>query len=405
MARWVRLSIWMWVALATGGCGLVPSPPMDDPNGGGPVFDPAGGSGAPPAPGGGGDAGQPGGGGPDAGGILDAGTPGGGATSPPTGQPVVDAGMSTPPGGDAGMPTPPGADAGAPGSPSPDPGTPNPPDMDAGMQPAPGNPPAPGTGPGPTVPGTDCLATGADFGPRGPFGFDTVIDGSIHYWVPRVPAGCRVPVVHFANGTFAFCGVYGQILESLASHGFLTACFESTQTGAGDQGITAIEAAMAKYPDLVDDKIGSLGHSQGGQSSVVVVELAEATWGPNYTYAGLAMQPASGFGAQPAQGPWQAVYGRVRSPIFMFSGTADLLVNASWVQEAFVALDDGIEAYNWSAEGSTHIPTPNAETIEVAIPWFRWKLLGDAAACRAFKDLRGARRWSVVAEQNETACP
>lgn len=89
---------------------------------------------------------------------------------------------------------------------------------------------------------------------------------------------------------------------------------------------------------------------------------------------------------------------------FMFSGTSDVLVSASWVQRGFSALSDSIEAYNWSARGATHIPTPQAETIEVAIPWFRWKLLGDQAACRAFKALPMGSRWSVSKEQNPESC-
>jgi hypothetical protein len=115
------------------------------------------------------------------------------------------------------------------------------------------------------------------------------------------------------------------------------------------------------------------------------------------------MQPASGFGVQP-RGGWQAVYDNIDSPMFMFSGTLDILVSESWVQEAFEALDDSVEAYNWSAWGSTHIPLPKVETAEVGIPWFRWKLLGDTDACREFYHLRSSLLWSVSDEQNAQPC-
>ena len=47
------------------------------------------------------------------------------------------------------------------------------------------------------------------------------------------------------------------------------------------------------------------------------------------------------------------------------------LVSEGWVSRGFNALSDSVEAYNWSARGSTHIPTPQDETAEVGVPWFR----------------------------------
>jgi hypothetical protein len=41
--------------------------------------------------------------------------------------------------------------------------------------------------------------------------------------------------------------------------------------------------------------------------------------------------------------------------------------------------------------------------MEVGVPWFRWKLLGDQAACMAFKGLIGSD-WTSVQEQNPTDC-
>ena len=251
---------------------------------------------------------------------------------------------------------------------------------------------------------SSCLRGITDYGARGPFRYSSRRVGSINMLIPNVPEGCKVPVAHLANGTGARCSIYQSILNSLASHGFLATCYESTNTGAGTQGLEAFERALASYPDLAARKFASLGHSQGGQAAFVVLALAEQKFGPEATYAGLAMQPASGFGDQPRGGTWQQVYSRIKSPMFMFSGTADILVSASWVRRGFAALDDDTEAYNWSARGSTHIPTPNAETIEVAIPWFRWKLLGDTRACERFKALKSGRTWSESQVQNEAAC-
>jgi len=228
----------------------------------------------------------------------------------------------------------------------------------------------------------------------------------VNMYIPDVPAGCKVPVIHHANGTGALCSMYGAALERLASHGFLTLCYESTNTGAGDQGITAFETALREYPNLADLKFGSTGHSQGGQASFIVLQYAEEKWGNNGVYAGLAQEPASGYGAQPLGTIWQSVYGKIKSPMFMFSGLAtDGLVSQGWVQSAFDALSNSTEAYFWAKSGATHIPVPNGVTQEISIPWFRWKLLGDRKACEAFKNIpNGDFSWVVVDEQNEKSC-
>ena len=138
--------------------------------------------------------------------------------------------------------------------------------------------------------------------------------------------------------------------------------------------------------------------------------LAEAKWGDSYTYAGLAMEPASGFGTQPAGGSWQSIYAKIKSPMFMFSGdsaggTSDGLVSIAWVQQGFDALSKTIEAYHWTGVGATHIPTPVLQEQEVSIPWFRWKLLGDNAACQFFKKMPDDKtKWKVQKEQNAAPC-
>jgi hypothetical protein len=250
---------------------------------------------------------------------------------------------------------------------------------------------------------SSCLDGITSFAAAGPFTFTMETAGSVKMWVPDVPAGCKVPVIHLANGTGGTCGTYRAVHERFASHGFIATCYENANTGAGTQGLMALETAKMMYPDKAGDMFGSTGHSQGGQAAFIVLQFAEEKFGPMAKYAGLAIEPASGFGSQPAGGTWQSIYGMIKSPMFMFSGTADALVSRGWVSRGFAALDDSIEAYHWSAVGATHVPVPNAETIEVGVPWFRWKLLGDNAACTAFKGLIGSN-WTVVEEQNPVAC-
>ena len=188
--------------------------------------------------------------------------------------------------------------------------------------------------------------------------------------------------------------------------------FDSALEGRGG-------AAFEMFPELADNKLGSTGHSQGGQAALVTIQLAEAKYGDKMTYAGLAMEPASGFGTQPSGQTWQQAYSKITSPVFMFSGDSatgyansrllgmsegDGLVAISWVQEGYDALSKTVEAYHWTAVGGTHIPTPVEPEQQVSIPWFRWKLLGDKAACEFFKTLPGGGKWKVQKEQNAEPC-
>jgi len=251
-----------------------------------------------------------------------------------------------------------------------------------------------------------CLDGITNYDSDGPFQFEAKTSGQVKMWVPMVPAGCKVPMVHLANGTGATCSAYAASLTRLASHGFLALCYENTNTGAGTQGIMAFQTALMEYPDLADMKFGSTGHSQGGQASFIVLQFAEKEWGDAGIYAGLAMEPASGFGSQPAGGTWQSIYGMIKSPMFMFSGVgSDGLVSQAWVQQAFDAMPASTETYFWAKQGATHIPVPNGEEQQISIPWFRWKLLGDNEACKAFKAIPMMdTTWVDVASKNEVDC-
>jgi hypothetical protein len=251
--------------------------------------------------------------------------------------------------------------------------------------------------------GGACLQGITGYSEEGPFSFETARSGSVNLWIPDVPAGCKVPVVHLANGTGARCSSYGAILEHLASHGFLATCYENTNTGQGTQCVEAIETALNEYPDLADNKIGSTGHSQGGGAAVVCVYRAEEKWGTSMKYAGHAMEPAHGFGDAPSD--YASLYAQIESPIFMFNGSRDTLVSASWVGQGFRALNDSVEAYWYTAVGAAHIPVPTSWTQESATAWFRWKLLDDKQACTYFKEtMLSGGDWELQMAQNETDC-
>jgi len=255
------------------------------------------------------------------------------------------------------------------------------------------------------LPDGHCLKGITTYFADGPFQFDTKRSGSVNEYIPKVPAGCKVPMVHLNNGTGATCSYYATVLARLASNGFVALCYENANTGAGTYGMDALKTALKEYPDLIDMRIGSTGHSQGGMASFNTLSYAEKEWGDKAIYAGFAIEPASGFGTNPVEG-WQTLYAAIKSPMFMFSGLGtDTLVSQGWVQQAYDAMDDATEAYFWTKSGANHIATSSPDTNEVIVPWFRWKLLGDQEACKAFKAIPTTdTTWAQVDVQNEEQC-
>lgn len=127
----------------------------------------------------------------------------------------------------------------------------------------------------------------------------------------------------------------------------------------------------------------SVGHGEGGQGAFVTLQLAEALWGS------------------------------VKSPIFMLAGAGmsgnpngDGIVSEAWVNHGYEATSPSEEAYLWTANGATYSPPPDQLGEDVAVPWFRWKLLGDAKACTFFKAMPASDpTWTQVESKNEEPCP
>jgi hypothetical protein len=254
---------------------------------------------------------------------------------------------------------------------------------------------------GMAAPEPSCLDGITDYENAGPFEFETKTAGAVKLWIPAVPAGCKVPVVHLANGTGATCSNYAAILERLATHGFLAACYEDPNTSGGTQCVTALETAFTMYPDLADRKIGSIAH--GGDAAFTCVQRAEEKWGHSMIYTGLAMQPESGSGDN---SDWMARYAKITSPMFMVSALGtDGIVSQDWVKQAFDALSAADEAHFWTVDGLNFIPVPVAQANQVSIPWFRWKLLRDQKACAFFNALPTTdAKWAEAASQNAQPC-
>ncbi len=251
------------------------------------------------------------------------------------------------------------------------------------------------------APDESCLEEISDYKSAGPFQYEITSSGSIKTWKPAVPSGCKVPIVHFASGAHLACADFEPVLAHLASHGFLTLCHESSQTGDGTQCIEAVELAREQYPDLVSDKTGFAGHCQGGASAILCAYRAEERW-PEHTFAVQAGAPEHGFFGDVDD--WADLYGQIESPVFMFNGSEDVLAPAQSVGQGIDYLSAETEVTWYEATGAAHVPVPNQWLQESAVVWFRWKLLGDPSACAYWKAMPDGDAWELQAETNAAPC-
>jgi hypothetical protein len=247
----------------------------------------------------------------------------------------------------------------------------------------------------------NCLAETSDYKSPGPFDYETTSSGSVKIWKPAVPSGCTVPIVHFAHEAFLACANYEEGLAQLASHGFLTLCYESSPNDDGTQCIEAVELAREQYPDLVSDKVGFAGHCQGGVSAILCAYRAEERW-PEHTFAVQAGAPDHGFVGSVED--WAELYGQIESPVFMFNGSEDTVVSAQRVGQGLDHFSADAEVTWYEATGAAHVPVPNQWFQESAVAWFRWKLLGDQGACAYWKTMPEGDAWEMKAETNAAPC-
>jgi hypothetical protein len=217
-----------------------------------------------------------------------------------------------------------------------------------------------------------CLnGLGSAFDAKGKFSFQTTSKGAVKIYAPQgIPGGCKVPIVHFSNGTAMNCGFYASILQHLASWGFLVACYESPMTGAGTQCMEGLSTLLTDYAAIADNKIGSTGHSQGGGASITCAYLAEKKWGDQVKIAVSAIQPAHGM----SRASYTSEYPQVKSPIFIMSGSVDMIVNDAWIEKGYSILKT--ETLWYRAMGIGHMDHHNT-AMSSTVAYFRWKLLGD----------------------------
>jgi pimeloyl-ACP methyl ester carboxylesterase len=148
--------------------------------------------------------------------------------------------------------------------------------------------------------------------------------GDYYLFVPRkiVQGTRRYPILTWGNGTFGLPQNYLELLDHLASHGFVVIAAKDFFTGTGEAMIQGVDWLLQQnadpgsplYQTLDPAAIGATGHSQGGQGTI------NAGNDPRVT----------------CTAPIQGVAGEVdglQGPMFALAGESDRVVPAQRVAD------------------------------------------------------------------------
>lgn len=97
-----------------------------------------------------------------------------------------------------------------------------------------------------------------------------------------MPEGQKFPLITWGNGTCSMPEGYGPLLRYVASFGYIVVAANSVQTGDGSQMRKGIDFMLAENADAMSEfyqkidpeKIGAMGHSQGGMGTVAAASDA-----------------------------------------------------------------------------------------------------------------------------------
>ncbi len=210
--------------------------------------------------------------------------------------------------------------------------------------------------------------------------------------------GCLNPVIVWGNGTVNTPSSYTALFNHLASHGFIVAAADTSNSGSGKEMLACLQymldqnkASGSPYAGHIDvNHIASSGYSQGGAGCL------EAGIDPRFTVTA-AVSPfiEISLGGYDASSVMKQIH-----PMFMISGSADTVAVPSANQQP-IFMQAPVPIFWATHAGSTHFEVLNNGGAYAGplTAWFRYKLMGDPAAEQWFEKppctLCSASGWSV----------
>lgn len=202
----------------------------------------------------------------------------------------------------------------------------------------------------------------------------------IVYYPDNIKSGNKAyPTIVWANGTSCPPSMYEGLLEEIAKGGYIVIANEETMAADGTAQRASIDFIIAQndddssifYKKVNIDKIGAIGHSQGGRSSVNAaaadsrIDCVISFAGSNYVEEAELLS----------------------APTFFIAGERDMIVDAGmWIEPAYENCK-GPAVYA-SLKGAIHTRccTNPEDYSGYAIEWLDAWLKNDANALNTFKD-------------------
>ncbi len=187
------------------------------------------------------------------------------------------------------------------------------------------------------------------------------------------------PVIAWANGTMVTAGFYDKLLVEIAKGGYIVVACDESMSADGKAQIASIDFILDKNNDANDifynkidtSKIGVIGHSQGGRSSVNAavadsrIDCVISIAGSNFDYE---------------------VEG-LNKPTFFIAGTSDMIVSPSqWIEPAYDIAEGPTVYASLNKAIHTTCSTNPEKYSGYIIDWLDSWLKNDANALNTFKD-------------------
>lgn len=184
--------------------------------------------------------------------------------------------------------------------------------------------------------------------------------------------GEKVPIITWGNGTCAKTEGYGTLLRYVASHGFFVVAANSRWVGGNGAMTKGLDFAFAAakdpnspyYNKLDTEKVGAMGHSQGGMATITAARDARVKsviiWNGGSTAAKtfLAVSGDKDIGNPTVMGMKGALTGNPPGAFLFFHKTVG----------------------QGSVPGHLTLMKEPWRVIEPTVAWWKYQFLGDAAS-------------------------
>lgn len=219
-------------------------------------------------------------------------------------------------------------------------------------------------------------SVGTAFDRPGSFPVTVTTESAHTYYAPTTlgAGGLRHPVILWGNGTFNTPSTYDSFLRHLASHGFIVAAANTSNSGSGREMLAGLDNLTTKdrtagnrFNGKVDlTRVAAMGYSQGGGGAMAAARDSRVD-------TTVAIQP------------WNASASGVRVPTLYLAGSSDAVVSASSVERYFDS-STAVPAAFGNVRGATHFEVlgDGGAFRSPATAWVRFSLMADANARPVF---------------------